>query len=179
MVVTAIPIENTNGESTTVCISTKEFDPQNMTRTGKCSNKYLSKRDDYSYTPGIEYHKLHSKNARFNDARKICIEEGGHLAIINSFAEERVLLGIYARTKTNQDQAYVGIHNFYSSDDWVTIFGDLIYKAGYSEWADSQPNNGDGGGVQNCATLYKTGKLNDVGCTCTFIGPFFCEIPEF
>jgi len=33
---------------------------------------------------------LHTRAAMWNDARKICNEEGGHLAIINSIAEEHV-----------------------------------------------------------------------------------------
>lgn len=47
-------------------------------------------RDDYRYTVGIGAHKLHTRAATWNDARKLCNEEGGHLAIINSIAEEHV-----------------------------------------------------------------------------------------
>ena len=49
-------------------------------------------RDDYNHTPGIGSHKLHTDGKIWNDARKICIEEGGHLAIINSIDEEEVSL---------------------------------------------------------------------------------------
>lgn len=47
-------------------------------------------RDDYHYTAGIGRHKLHTRAVVWNDARKICSEEGGHLAIINSVAEAHV-----------------------------------------------------------------------------------------
>lgn len=47
-------------------------------------------RDDYRYTVGIGAHKLHTRAATWNDARKFCNEEGGHLAIVNSIAEEHV-----------------------------------------------------------------------------------------
>lgn len=47
-------------------------------------------RDDYRYTVGIGAHKMHTRAATWNDARKLCNEEGGHLAIINSIAEEHV-----------------------------------------------------------------------------------------
>lgn len=47
-------------------------------------------RDDYRYTMGIGAHKLHTRATTWNDARKICNEEGGHLAIINSIAEAHV-----------------------------------------------------------------------------------------
>ena len=49
-----------------------------------------AKRDDYRYTPGLGGHKFHTRAATFNDARKICNEEGGHLAVIDSLAEEQV-----------------------------------------------------------------------------------------
>lgn len=47
-------------------------------------------RDDYHYTVGIGSHKLHTRVATWNEARKACNEEGGHLAIINSMTEEHV-----------------------------------------------------------------------------------------
>lgn len=47
-------------------------------------------REDYVYTPGIGSHKLHTNAKTWNEARKVCNEEGGHLAIINSHAEESV-----------------------------------------------------------------------------------------
>lgn len=47
-------------------------------------------RDDYHYTVGIGAHKIHTRAATWNDARKLCNEEGGHLAIVNSIAEEHV-----------------------------------------------------------------------------------------
>lgn len=50
----------------------------------------VPKRDDYRYTPGLGGHKFHTRAATFNEARKVCNEEGGHLAIIDSLAEEQV-----------------------------------------------------------------------------------------
>ena len=47
-------------------------------------------REDYVHTPGIGSHKLHTDAKNWNDARKVCNDEMGHLAIINSLAEEAV-----------------------------------------------------------------------------------------
>lgn len=47
-------------------------------------------RDDYLFSPGIGIHKFHTRAATWNAARKICNEEGGHLAIVNSKTEARV-----------------------------------------------------------------------------------------
>lgn len=55
----------------------------------KCHSK-LSYQKDYVYSPGIGLHKLHTDKKKWNEARIICNEEGGHLAIINSVAGETV-----------------------------------------------------------------------------------------
>lgn len=47
-------------------------------------------KEGYVLTPGIGLHKLHTVPKNWNDARKLCMEEGAHLAIINSIAEEKV-----------------------------------------------------------------------------------------
>lgn len=54
----------------------------------------LVTREDYLHTPGIGSHKLHTDAQPWNDARKVCDDEGGHLAIINSKEEETVRLTV-------------------------------------------------------------------------------------
>jgi hypothetical protein len=49
-------------------------------------------RDDYFYSPGVGAHKLHTRATTWNNARKMCNDEGGHLAIINSIIEAHVRL---------------------------------------------------------------------------------------
>lgn len=47
-------------------------------------------RDEYRYTRGIGYHKVHANALNWNNARKKCVQEGGHLAVINSITEATV-----------------------------------------------------------------------------------------
>ncbi|XP_020277552.1 hemolymph lipopolysaccharide-binding protein-like [Pseudomyrmex gracilis] len=141
-------------------------------------------RDDYRYTAGIGAHKLHTRPATWNEARKTCIEEGGHLAIINSLAEERVLLDIFNQTEFIKDSVYpytnealLGVHDLYKEGEWVTILGDSLAKAGYNKWSNKwggQPDNGEG--KQHCGALVKDGGMDDVACEVSF--PFFCELPR-
>lgn len=139
-------------------------------------------RDDYRYTPGIGSHKLHTRAKVWNEARKICIEEGGHLAIINSQAEAHVLLDLFNKSgpfkgAVYQNQILLGIHDLYSEGEWVTLQGDSLAKTGYNTWSDKwggQPDNG--GGIQNCGAMMDDGKLDDVACNVPFA--FFCEIPD-
>ncbi|KAH0555090.1 hypothetical protein KQX54_015145, partial [Cotesia glomerata] len=65
------------------------FKSTNVTCPCEGKTHGIKKREDYQYTPGIGYHKHHVLGMTFNDARKICYEEGGHLAIINSLREEQ------------------------------------------------------------------------------------------
>ncbi|EFN88914.1 hemolymph lipopolysaccharide-binding protein [Harpegnathos saltator] len=138
-------------------------------------------RDDYHYSGGIGAHKLHTRAVTWNDARKICNEEGGHLAIINSVAEAHVLLEIFNHSgpikgAVYPDEAFLGVHDLYKEGDWVTVLGDSLAKTGYTRWSDKwggQPDNG--GGRQHCGALMKEGGMDDVACDVPF--PFLCELP--
>lgn len=140
-------------------------------------------RDDYHCTPGIGSHKLHTRAKIWNEARKICIDEGGHLAIVNSVAEANVLVNLFNRSGPIKGAAYknqvlLGIHDLYAETEWVTVQGDSLAKSGYSAWTDKwggQPDNG--GGIQNCgAMVIEDGRLDDVACNVPFA--FFCEISD-
>ncbi|KAL7302854.1 hypothetical protein TKK_0004086 [Trichogramma kaykai] len=139
-------------------------------------------RDDYKYSPGVGAHKLHTRAATWNEARKLCNEEGGHLAIINSLVEAHVMRDIFQNSgpvkgASYADLAYVGIHDLYKEGEWVSVLGESLYKTGYTAWSDKwggQPDNG--GGNQNCGAFMKdSGGLDDVNCDVSFA--FFCEIP--
>ncbi|XP_003708251.1 hemolymph lipopolysaccharide-binding protein [Megachile rotundata] len=138
-------------------------------------------RDDYYYTLGIGAHKLHTRARTWNEARRICIEEGGHLAIINSVAEERVLMDIFNRTgpikgSSLNDEALLGIHDLFAENDWTTVFGDSLAKTGFSTWSDKwngQPDNWRN--IQHCGAILKEGGMDDLACNQPYA--FFCELP--
>ncbi|XP_029052995.1 uncharacterized protein LOC114880779 [Osmia bicornis bicornis] len=139
-------------------------------------------RDDYKYTSGIGSHKFHTRAESWNKARKICNEEGGHLAIINSYAEQRVLMQLFNQSSPvigggYVDEAFLGIHDLYTEGDWVTILGDPLAKTGFDVWSDKwggQPDNA--GGVQHCGAMLMDGTMDDIKCDVPY--GFFCEIPE-
>ncbi|XP_032664279.1 hemolymph lipopolysaccharide-binding protein-like [Odontomachus brunneus] len=137
-------------------------------------------RDDYYFTPNVGAHKLHTRAVTWNEARKVCNEEGGHLAIINSVHEASVLLDIFNRSgpikgAVYPNEALLGIHDLYKEGEWVTVLGDSLAKTGYTRWSDKwggQPDNG--GGTQHCGALMKEGGMDDVSCDVPF--PFLCEL---
>lgn len=163
------------------CSNISNFLPSNFVLKCNFVTKKIT-RDDYYHVPGIGLYKLHTKAKTWNEARKICNEEGAHLAIINSNTEAKVLTDLFGRAGPieggiNQNEGLLGIHDLYAEGEWVSIQGDSLEKTGYSAWTDKwggQPDNA--GGIQNCGVLVvEDGKLDDVACNIPLA--FFCEIP--
>jgi hypothetical protein len=73
----------------------------------------------------VGYYKIHSERKTWHEARKICEQEGGHLAIINSEEESSVLQSIFAPVATKLGAAFVsiGFHDLYTEGQYLTIFG--------------------------------------------------------
>ncbi|XP_018404189.1 PREDICTED: hemolymph lipopolysaccharide-binding protein-like [Cyphomyrmex costatus] len=129
--------------------------------------------NDYLITSGIGAHKLHVRKLPWNKARRICIEEGGHLAIINSNSEEKLLMHILEENKVNQ--AWLGVHDLYEEGDWSTIMDEPLEAMGYSKWTLKIANAPDNyNGKQHCGVLLKDGGMDDLECTAA--NAFFCKI---
>ncbi|XP_012537008.1 hemolymph lipopolysaccharide-binding protein [Monomorium pharaonis] len=144
-------------------------------RQWKMQNNIIDKTgNDYLITPGMGAHKLHIRQLPWNKARRICIQEGGHLAILNSNSEEKLLVHMLEENKISE--AWLGVHDLYEEGDWNTIMDESMEATGYSKWTSNtkykQPNNADGN--QHCGILLKDGGMNDVECTLALA--FFCEI---
>ena len=82
----------------------------------------------YEHFPGVGYLKYHKYPKTWDDARKLCEEEGGHLAVINSEEESKAIQQYLASTPTientnHNDFAFVGFHDRFVEGDFVTIFG--------------------------------------------------------
>lgn len=78
-------------------------------------------------------YKFHATPRKFARALFVCSAEGGHLVIINSDEESKVITQIFARYPAAtmignfpKDFAFVGFHNWGESADWTTIHGIYI-----------------------------------------------------
>ncbi|XP_076235829.1 uncharacterized protein LOC143180171 [Calliopsis andreniformis] len=146
--------------------------PQKLNKGFKSCLSFLE-RDDYTVTPEVGVHKLHLRKRKWNHARKSCMEEGGHLAVINTAREEKVIQDLI--NKENLTEAYIGIHDLYEEGDWVTLTGENVYDMPYVKWSTLWPNLPDNyGGNQNCGVLRKEGGMDDVDCA--LLHPYVCEI---
>jgi hypothetical protein len=73
----------------------------------------------------VGYYKLHSEPKTWQEARKICAQEGAHLAILNSEEESKVLQSMFApvAARLRVEWAFVGFHDLYAEGQYLTIFG--------------------------------------------------------
>lgn len=129
-------------------------------------------------TPQVGLHLIHTHAKTWHQARNICREEGGDLAVINSPAESQALAELMAKSLSHygsEDSNYVliGFNDIDQEGEYVTIDGRSLNEAGFAEWATNEPGNPGTG--ENCGSIYKDGRLNDISCEVAY--GFACELP--
>ena len=79
----------------------------------------------YELHRGVGYYKIHSELKTWHEALQICAQEGGHLAIINSEEESKVLQSMFApvAAKLNVVWIFIGFHDLYNEGQYLTVFG--------------------------------------------------------
>nr|CAD7574781.1 unnamed protein product [Timema californicum] len=133
----------------------------------------------YEMFPGVGYYKFHTDPQVWEEARRTCAKEGGHLVIINSEEESKITQQLFARhPKINDvqynDFAFIGFHDMYTEGSYVTIYGDPLDKTGFTRWFHKgQPDNAGGVPGEDCGSVHRNGGLNDL--TCTSKHAFICE----
>jgi len=73
----------------------------------------------------VGYYKIHSDPKTWHEARLFCAQEGGHLAIINSEEESKVLQSMFApvAAKLKGVWVFIGFHDLYNEGQYLTVFG--------------------------------------------------------
>ncbi|XP_026318382.1 secretory phospholipase A2 receptor-like [Hyposmocoma kahamanoa] len=137
---------------------------------------------EYKYYETTEQcYKFHRHPQTWPEAYKICLAEGGHLAVINKAEEAKVISSIF-----EEHPAYTMLSNYKDSlllgfkklqGTWTTIHGQSLEQAGYSNWSPKQPDSSThpnpGGTKEYCGAMFRTGLLDDVWCDVQY--PFICE----
>jgi hypothetical protein len=79
----------------------------------------------YELHRGMGYYKIHSEPKTWPEARRVCAQEGGHLTIINSEEESKVLQSIFAPVAAGLKTIWVliGFHDLYNEGQYLTVFG--------------------------------------------------------
>ncbi|XP_028157911.1 uncharacterized protein LOC114351067 [Ostrinia furnacalis] len=115
----------------------------------------------------------------WNQAYAECAAEGAHLVVLNSQAEhdevQRLMNSAPRIQEARETWFFHAGFRAQTTDQqrvFKTIFNETLEDAGYSTWADNEPNNALQN--ENCGTLFKNdGKLNDVDCSYRY--GFICE----
>lgn len=76
---------------------------------------------------------MHTTAEKWDDARKICIQEGTHLLILNSGAEMDAVRSLWAKSPNVSgsifpEYIYVGIHDRFNEGDYITILGTVVQR---------------------------------------------------
>ncbi|XP_078051025.1 hemolymph lipopolysaccharide-binding protein-like [Augochlora pura] len=143
-----------------------------LSEGGTCCEPALL-RSDYVTTPDVGVHKVHRRKVTWNEARKICMAEGAHLAVLDS-AEEEALFKSWI-SKGNLGGFWIGFHDLFEEGSWTTVTGGYVDSMSYHPWAADEPNNW--GNEQHCGILwekYKGQGADDYGCHNH--AAFVCEI---
>ncbi|XP_028157912.1 secretory phospholipase A2 receptor-like isoform X1 [Ostrinia furnacalis] len=139
------------------------------------------------YAAGYEYntdvkscYKIPRDIKTWNAAYAECQAHGAHLVVVNSVTERDVMQALMSRTpylRTSFSPYYyiAGIRAtsiIGSEVVYRTIFNETLEEAGFSEWADNEPNNQQG--IEYCGSLHqRSGKYNDISCLSSF--GYICE----
>ncbi|XP_076378566.1 hemolymph lipopolysaccharide-binding protein-like [Megalopta genalis] len=130
-------------------------------------------RIDYVVTPGIGAHKIHRNRVTWNEARKICMEEGAHLAVLDSAKKEAQFQKWI--DKETVVGLWLGFHDLFENGTWITVTGQFVDTLEYQPWSIGQPrSNYD----KHCAMLFEIDGRGGGASTfkCKYRVMFICEI---
>uniref|UniRef100_A0A8B9SEX7 C-type lectin domain-containing protein n=1 Tax=Apteryx owenii TaxID=8824 RepID=A0A8B9SEX7_APTOW len=91
----------------------------------------------------------------WQDAKLFCDSYGSHLAIINSEQENKFLAN-----QIMDRQFWLGLTDMHKEGDWQWVDGSPL---SLKFWNAGEPNNVGHEG-EDCATLYGSGRWNDITC---------------
>ncbi|XP_077297689.1 macrophage mannose receptor 1-like isoform X2 [Arctopsyche grandis] len=121
--------------------------------------------------------KFVAEQRTWPEARTMCCEEGGQLAVIESMNEKDLLLKMFTDAKTAGNisvgsQAYLGYHDIFKEGSFFSVDGKDLTLNEHVKWGSGQPDNS--GGQENCVSMLASGEINDLPCLNK--QPYFCQI---
>ncbi|XP_049947408.1 C-type mannose receptor 2-like [Schistocerca serialis cubense] len=127
----------------------------------------------YKYVPQLGFYKHYTTADTYEGAKKRCLDDGGHLAVLDTQEEAEEVIKYYDVNK-DVTESYVGLNDIEEEGAFVSETGKLLTWLSFANWYPGEPNNAGPTG-EDCVTLYVAGTYNDVDCRLRY--PFFCEIP--
>ncbi|GBP54958.1 Hemolymph lipopolysaccharide-binding protein [Eumeta japonica] len=136
---------------------------------------------DSEYSPNSDNsscYKIHKQPKKWSQAYAACKDEGSDLAVVNSQGEADYLVQLMKKVFNStvtaphlKNYLYVGFHDLFTEGEYLTIKGETLKQAGYSEWQKGQPD--DHHGKEDCGCINGKGHFNDIDCENVLL--FICE----
>ncbi len=106
--------------------------------TGVAGERYTADFNGHTY-------QFIDEDTTWEEARKMCIARGGHLATVTSAEEQKYLEGLFNNNNGRERGPWFGAYcdGAYGGDknDWCWVTGE---KWNYTNWADGEPSNAEG-----------------------------------
>lgn len=114
------------------------------------------------------HYELFELKKTWKEAKEICERRGGHLAVINSSAENEALAELVSGLS---NYVWIGGSDDGSEGNWYWVNGEDF---SYTNWHSGEPNNTDE--IEHYLTLFgSTKKWNDAANDNQYISGFICE----
>ncbi|MCI9596283.1 MAG: hypothetical protein HFE75_03095 [Firmicutes bacterium] len=111
---------------------------------------------------GHKYQIFANSGLSWTEAKKQCESLGGHLVTISSQGEMDAIVSMFGKRPLNA--YWIGLFRKNANAEWQWVTGENV---GYTNWANGEPNNGQGAG-ECCVHMYAkqhrtnyTGQWND------------------
>ncbi|KAJ9587266.1 hypothetical protein L9F63_019215 [Diploptera punctata] len=130
---------------------------------GYDAREYDLETKGYSYFPEVGWVRLNTAHWQWDQARKSCEADGGHLAIPDTLLKIKTFTRILKRKFSIIERAV---------KPNLTHRCEPFMPESVSIWFPNEPNNADPG--EDCVTMHLEGKLRDVPCFYNL--PFLCQI---
>ncbi|XP_067010827.2 hemolymph lipopolysaccharide-binding protein isoform X2 [Anabrus simplex] len=125
---------------------------------------------NYEVIEDIGVYKFHLDWKTWNEARRICEDEGTQLAILDHYQEYAVLRE-KAMVRLQGHDPYIGVYRNGTQGNWTTILGKPLDHKDYLGWSPGYPK-----GEGDCARLRIGIRQGIVNGLCNVKRPFLCEV---
>ena len=118
---------------------------------------------------GDSAYRVYYENVSWDRARRRCAELGGHLAVVDSKAEDEFLASI------SRSHVWLGATDEETEGEWLWLDGSRLT---YSNWDAGEPNNAAGPEApegEDYLMLSRYAKWNDLGQSFRSIDGYICE----
>ncbi|MCD7773994.1 MAG: leucine-rich repeat protein [Clostridiales bacterium] len=119
------------------------------------------------------YYLVYDSYVTWEEAEANCEALGGHLVTITSEEENTFVAALISPySSTSKNSFFIGFTDKDSEGNWVWVTGEDVT---YTNWDRGEPNNGNGGGEQDYATMVKGKSVWDDEWGNTVLSYYICE----